>query len=164
MESRKMRNVTEQEAEEWMALAQQHGFASKEGFALGRFIVEPTEVPKEISLLVITPIPADLYTENLQTKTPPIEFDRTAEGQIILPGRWWQHMFERTSEDPEIPEDVRRNAQRMSRHSFVPDTFLPVATETISILAPDASGKLVPTEVVPPGGRISFMLERQEEA
>ena len=77
---------------------------------------------------------------------------------------WWQHMFERTSEDPEIPEDVRRNAQRMSRHSFVPDTFLPVTTETISILAPDASGKLVPTEALPPGGRISFMLERQEEA
>ena len=36
-----MRRVTQQEAEMWRTLAQQHGFGSAEGrFVLGRFIVE----------------------------------------------------------------------------------------------------------------------------
>ncbi len=159
----KMRQVTQEEADEWMSLARQYGFATEEGsFALGRFIVEETS-GAEICLQFITPVPAGLYTEQLQPKTPPIQFDRTPAGEIILPGRWWQHMFECLSEDVEVPEDVRRKAKAMARHSFTGDALLPPTTETILISAPDDKGEMVPTEALPPRTRARIRIQPSSE-
>ncbi|MBI2073132.1 MAG: hypothetical protein HYT81_08895 [Gemmatimonadetes bacterium] len=169
---RRMRPVTNEEAEEWTALARRYGFVNEQGdFALGRFVFGKFGLERvgaaRLYVRFITPVPAGLYTEDLQRKTPPILFDRTAEGQVILPGRWWQGNFERLSEDPQAPADVRQHAARLARHARFSDALLPASVETIAILAPDERGELAPHEAVPPGTEAVILVagapEQQEE-
>jgi len=154
-----MRKITQQEAEQWIALAEAHGFTDSEGrFALGRFVVEGRDDEGHVLLRVITPIPAGLYTEALRKKTPPILFDRTPAGEIILPGRWWQHMFEGLSAHEEVPEATRQAAAAAAATIAVPDVYLPADTDTIEITAPDADGEPVTHEALPPGGVMRLRL------
>lgn len=115
----------------------------------------------------ITPVPAGIYTEDLQRKPPPILFDRTAEGEIVVPGRWWQSNFERLGEDTEAPAEVRQRAALLARHARFSDALLHADVETIAILAPDEKGELAPHEAVPPGTQAVILVEglpaRQEE-
>lgn len=146
-----MRKITQQEADEWMALAYEHGYVSEDGeVALGRFQVEQVTEGR-LRLTLITPVIAGKYSEELQPKTPPIMFDRTPEGNIILPGRWWQHMFERMAGDGDIPAEERRLGGIAARHVFVGDALLPPDRDTIAMSAPDESGEYVTHEALPPG-------------
>jgi hypothetical protein len=152
-----MRKVTRREADAWTALAEQYGFTDAEGdVALGRFDMEATAG----GLLIhkITPIPAGLYSEALERKTPPIRFDRTPAGEIILPGRWWQLWFERVQELEELPAAMRRDAGVAATGVVFPDILLPADTDTIVIDAPDWDGRLVAHEALPPGGQIRLTL------
>lgn len=169
---RRLRPVTKEEAEEWRALARQYGFVNEQGdFALGRFVFEKFGLERvgaaRIYVRFITPVPAGLYTEDLQRKSPPILFDRTAEGQVILPGRWWQRNFERLSEDAQAPADVRQRAALLARRARFSDAILPADVETIAILASDDKGELVPHEAVPPETKTVILVEgvpdQQEE-
>jgi hypothetical protein len=89
---------------------------------------------------------------------PPITFDRTPEGEIIVPGRWWQHVFERSSESPDMPDELREVARKLAQHAKVSDAHVPASVETISFLAPDRNGNLVVHEALPPEGRIDISL------
>jgi hypothetical protein len=153
-----MRRVTAEEAAYWQELAEEHGFTDEDGnIALGRFRVERVD-RNTIALRFITPIVAGLYTDGLEEKQPPIMFDRTANGEIIIPGRWWQHMFEKLSETDD-DEDIRRTAFSAA-HGAVRfhDSHIPSDVETIRFLAPNASGQLVLHEALPPGGTIHMEL------
>lgn len=169
---RRMRPVTQEEAEQWRDLARQYGFVNEQAdFALGRFIFGRFGLERvgaaRMYVRFITPVPAGPYTDDLQRKTSPILFDRTAEGEVILPGRWWQLAFERLSEDEQAPADVRQRAAVVARQARFSDAVLPADVETIAILAPDENGQLVPHEAVPPGTEAVILvegeLERQEE-
>lgn len=154
-----MRKVTKREADEWMALARQHGFVNEEGqVALGRFQTEPAAGGR-IKITFLTPVIAGPDTEDLRPKTPPILFDRTPDGHIILPGRWWQYMFEQLAEDESVPGDIRRTAALAARHVFAEDALLPPDTDTIAMAVPDATGAMVTYEALPPGtvGCINLM-------
>lgn len=144
-----MRRVTRDEAAQWMSLAQEHGFASEKGFALGRFVAEGME-SGNLKIRFVTPMPAGLYSEDLRPKEPPMMFDRLATGEIIFPGRWWQDMFEKLSEAEEVPDEVRRNAALTARVIDMSDGFLPADTDTVEIRASDAQGNLVAHEALPP--------------
>jgi hypothetical protein len=148
-----MRKPTKEEAERWLTLAREHGFTNADGtsFQLGRFSVEPLE-QGAIQITFITPVPAGLRTEHdLRLKTPPILFDRTENGELLLPGRWWASTFEALSEQSGVPTDVRQKALMASRYCAISDGVLPAETETIEILAPDEEGHLVPHEALVPG-------------
>lgn len=167
-EIRQMRPVTKEEAEAWTALARQYGFVNEQGdLALGRLVFEKFGLERvgaaRIYVRFITPVPAGLYTEDLQRKTPPIRFDRTAEGEIIIPGRWWHLNFERLGEDASAPPDVRQQAARMARHARFSDALLPASLETIAIVVPDEKGEMVPHEAVPPGTRAVILVEGSPE-
>ena len=146
-----MRKITQQEADKWMVLAQGHGLVNDKGaLALGRFQVE--EAPNgQLRLTFLTPVVAGTYSEALQRKTPPILFDRTPEGQIIIPGRWWQAMFETLAGRESVPEDERRRSAMVARHVFVKDALLPPETDTIEMRVPDGDGAYVTHEALPPG-------------
>jgi hypothetical protein len=110
-----MRRVTQQEAERWRTLAQQHGFGSAEGrFVLGRFIVEDRD-ENGLVLCVVTPIPAGLDAEKHQLKTPPVMFDRTPADEIVVPSEarffakhWrWPRPYGEAG-DKEQDDDARR--------------------------------------------------------
>ncbi len=142
-----MRKVTREEAAESAALAREHGFLSENGdIAVGRFKLVSGE-----GIEFITPVAAPLYSPDLQRKQPPILFDRTPSGEIILPGRWWAHMFERGNELEGISSDDRRAAALMARHGEFSDILLPAERDTIEFALPDESGQPVVYEALPPG-------------
>ena len=144
----------------WMG---QHGFVDEEGkFKLGRYTSEDME-EGVMAIRLITSLPAGLFTENLEPKSPPIRFDRTPEGQIIIPGRWWAHTLEKLSMADEFPLDVRQGAARASREVDFGDTLLPADTDTIEILAPDSDGNLVPHEAIKPDTCFEMSFQSQDE-
>jgi hypothetical protein len=153
-----MRPVTAEEAARWQQLAEEYGCTDEDGnIAMGRFRVKRVD-GNTIALQFITPIVAGLHTDELEEKQPPIMFDRTANGEIIIPGRWWQHMFEKLSET-DYDEDIRRTAFSVA-HGAVRfhDSHVPSDVETIAFLAPNANGQLVLHEALPPGGTIHMKL------
>lgn len=153
-----MRKVTEREAQQWLALAQEYGFVDADGnIALGRYVIE--QAPGGLVIRFITPVPAGLYSDkDLVPKTPPIMFDRDGNGHIVLPGRWWQLMFERLSEHESAPPDVRRMAAVAARTVVAKDCLLPPEFETIEFMAPNDSGELVAHEALPPDTRIPILM------
>jgi hypothetical protein len=158
-----MRDVTQEEGERWTALAEQHGFTDEAGgIALGRFTVESID-EQSVLLRVITPIVAGGYTDGLEKKEPPILFDRTPNGQIIIPGRWWQHLFEKVSDDADLDEESSKAAAAFARTSAFGDALLPLDFETISFLVPDGSGNPVVHEALPPEGTIRVELHAKNE-
>jgi len=159
-----MRKISQEEAKRWTELARNHGFVNDEGaIALGRFIVEGSSDETGYMIIeFITPCPAGLFGENLQPKTPPIMFDRTATGELIFPGRWWQHMFEELSKHAATPPE-RQTARIASRHVICSDAHLPADTDTISFLAPDEQGNLIVHEALPPGTRVPMEIRPKTE-
>jgi len=152
-----MREVTEREAEQWMALAEAHGQTGPDGtIALGRYVTLSCEMPKagepgRLTVRFVTPVPAPLQSPDLTPKTPPIMLDRQVTGEIILPGRWWQNMFARLSENDGVSDADRRAAMIFATRGEFSDVLLPADTDTISLLAADDAGSLVLHESLPPG-------------
>jgi hypothetical protein len=155
-----MRQITEQEAREWIELAEAYGFYDKDrGLALGRFIVNDAD-NKSMELRFITPVIASEFSDTLEKKTPPIMFDRTDSGEIILPGRWWQRMFEKVASG-DHDQKMRGLAHRAARGGLiVADTYVPREVETIQILSANDNGEMVPFEALPPGGTIRLAISR----
>ena len=155
-----MRRVTQQEEENWRTLAQQHGFGSAEGrFVLGRFIVESRN-ENCLLLCVVTPIPAGLDAKEPQFKTSPVMFERTAADEIVVPGRWWQLMFENVSADVAAPAEMRQMAATMATTTMCSDVLLPADSDTVEIAIPDSHGNTTTYEAVPPGTRLQAKLGR----
>jgi hypothetical protein len=156
-----MRRVTREEAEAWTALARQYGFINADGdIALGRYVLERDD-NGQTWVRFITPVVASFHTErDARPKTPPILFERTDAGEIILPGRWWQRAFESVAADETVPADVRRIATVAARSVLVSDCLVPATVETISFLAPNDVGELVVHEALPPGTRVPLMMQQ----
>ena len=155
--------MPERDAESWLALARAHGFGSSEGrFALGRFIVEG-RAAEGLVLRVITPIPAGLHSQNTRAKTPPILFDRTPAGEIIVPGGWWRLMFQQVTQDPSAPAAMRQMAATIAATIVCHDARLPADTDTIEILPTDSEGHVVPHEALPPGTQLRIRLHVSSE-
>jgi len=151
-----MRRVTQQEGESWRALAQRHGFGSAEGrFVLGRFIVEDRD-ENDLVLCVVTPIPAGLDAETPQLKALPVMFDRTPADEIVVPGRWWQLMFENVSADAAAPAEMRQ----MAATTICSDVLLPPDSDTVEIGVADSQGNMTRYEALPPGTRMRARLDR----
>jgi hypothetical protein len=159
-----LRNVTQAEAKQWIELARKHGHVHEEGgIALGRFIVETDSAPGTVRLRFATPLAAGHFSgATLEKKTPPIMFDRSPAGEIIIPGRWWQSMFERFSEleGEDVPSDAKATAARAARAVRVDDILMPAETDTIAFRAPDEDGNEVVHEARPPGVVITLRMRR----
>ena len=159
-----MRRVTQQEGESWRALAQQHGFGSAEGrFVLGRFIVEDRD-ENGLLLCVVTPIPAGLDAEKVQAEKVQIEklpvmFNRTPSDEIVVPGRWWQVMFENVSADAAAPAEMRQMAATMAATTICRDVLLPADSDTVEIGIVDSQGQMARYEALPPGTRMRARLD-----
>jgi hypothetical protein len=152
-----MRRVTQQEGESWRALAQQHGFGSAEGrFVLGRFIVEGRD-ENGLVLCAVTPIPASLDAEKPQL--PVVMFDRTPADEIVVPGRWWQLMFENVSADAAAPIEMRQMAATMVATTICSDVLLPPDSDTVEIGVADSQGNMTRYEALPPGTRLRVRLD-----
>jgi hypothetical protein len=154
-----MRPVTPQEGESWRALAQRHGFGTAEGrFMLGRFVVEDRD-EDGLVLCVVTPIPAGLDARDSQPEARPVMFGRTRADEIVVPGRWWQVMFDNVSGDSAAPAEMRQMAATLAATTTCRDVLLPANSDTVQISVPDSQGHLATYEALPPGTRMRVKLE-----
>jgi hypothetical protein len=154
-----VRKFTQEEVESWRVLAQQHGFGRAEGrFVLGRFVVEDRD-DTGLLLQVVTPIPAGLDTGPGRRPTPPVMFARTPADEIVVPGRWWQVMFENVRADPAAPAPMREMAATMATTTVCRDVVLPADSDTVELALPDSEGSLATYEALPPGTRMRARIE-----
>lgn len=150
---RRLRRVTEEEAERSEALARKHGFVNERGDLIpGRIRVEKV-TPGKIHITLLTPAPAEPRKEQLQAKASPILFDRLPSGEIVLPGRWTKHVLEFLHRDPTVSPEIRAALPQPARVLF-PNVVLPPDVETVMFLMPDSTGKEIQYEALPPLTRI----------
>jgi hypothetical protein len=130
---------------------------------LGRFIVEDRD-GNDLVLCVVTPIPAGLDAETLQLKAQhkalPVMFDRTPADEIVVPGSWWQLMFENVSADAAAPAEMRQMAATMAATTICSDFLLPSDGDTVEIGVADPEGNMTRYEALPPGTRMRATLGR----
>lgn len=74
---------------------------------------------------LVTPLRAPEYTEDLQRKSPPWRFNRTADGRVVLPGRWFVEVFAAIRDDATRRHEERAIAARASAVSSLEDVVLP---------------------------------------
>lgn len=160
-----MREVTPNEARAWTELAEEHEATDSHGsIATGRFVTHRLG-PDVLELELVTPLVSGEISEQLERKQPPVMFDRTTTGELVIPlGRWIRDAFERLAEDDETPDDVAYSAH-VAAHGGVnmPATvLLPADTDTIAFQLPDEDGEMITHEALPPGGRIRLTVRGEE--
>jgi hypothetical protein len=117
---------------------------------MGRCLVLPSQ-DLDLSLLLVTPCPADQYDENLRRKPSPVRFDRNSCGEIILPGQWFLAKVEELANNPALGEEQRMAALRFSRVAVVEDLILPADMQTLAIGVPNPDGTTSVLEALPGG-------------
>jgi hypothetical protein len=87
-------------------------------------------------------------------------FDRTPADEIVVPGRWWQLMFENVSADAAAPVEMRQMAATMVATTICGDVLLPPDSDTVEIGVADFQGNMTRYEALPPGTRLRVKLGR----
>jgi hypothetical protein len=114
-----------------------------------------------VSVLLVTPCPADEYDDNLQRKPSPVRFDRTPEGAIILPGRWFLTKIEELADNPTVSEELRTTARRFSRTARVQPLILPSEIPTVALNVPAQDGSQTQLEALPGGTTLTVTVQRE---
>ncbi len=117
-----------------MNVLQSQGHVNDNGdVILGRFILLPSHSPV-VSLLLVSPLPADPYDDELRRKPSPIQFGRTASGHIVLPSRMMLTIIEELASNPVIPEELKVLFLNFSRCALpFSDIVLPPEVETVGL-------------------------------
>lgn len=139
-----------------MNLLQSQGHVNEHGdVVLGRFILLPSQSP-EVSLLLVSPLPADPYDDELRRKPSPIQFGRTASDQIVFPSRMMLTIIEDLADNPVVPEELQDLFLNFSRCALpFPDIELPPEVETVAL----PTEKLDIVEALMPGWILTVNLE-----
>jgi hypothetical protein len=74
-------------------------------------------------------------------------FERTPADEIVVPGRWWQLVFENVSADAAAPAERRQMAATMATTTVCSDVLLPADSDTVEIAVPDSQGNMQYDEV-----------------
>jgi hypothetical protein len=137
-------------------LLQSQGHVNDNGdVILGRFILLPSNSP-EVSLLLVSPLPADPYDDELRRKPSPIQFGRTASDQIVFPSRMLLTIIEELANNPVVPEELQGLFLDFSRRALpFPDIELPPEVETVAL--PTEKQDIV--EAMMPGWILTVNLE-----
>jgi hypothetical protein len=144
-----------------MELFQAQGLVNSGGdVGVGRCMLLPSQ-GAGLSLLLVTPCPVDEYDDNLQRKPSPVRFERTPEGAIVLPGRWFLTKVEELADNPTVPEGLRDTARQFSRTALVQPLILTpeIPTVALNVTAQDGSETLL--EALPGGTTLTVTLERE---
>src|SRR5215813_15104951 len=136
----------EQIGDQFLELLRAQGLVDEHNsLPLGRCLLLPNQ-DGDLSLLLVTPCPADQYDENLRRKPSPVRFDRNSCGEIILPGHWFLAKVEELADNPALGEEQRLAALRFSRVAMVGDIVLPVAMQTLALSVPNPDGTITVLE------------------
>ncbi len=134
-----------------MEVFQAQGLVNSGGdVTVGRCMLLPSQ-SAGLSLLLVTPCPVDEYDDNLQRKASPVRFERTPEGAIVLPGRWFLTKMEELADNPAVPEDFRDTARQFSRTALVEPLILSSETPTVALNVCAQDGSQTLLEALPGG-------------
>jgi len=147
-------NVLDLQGQKWM----------DDDVVIGQCVLLPPRPPRELgfSLLLITPCPADEYDDELRRKPFPIQFDRTAQGEVILPARWLITQLERLAENPAAATALQTMALQLSRRADIRDMVMPREMTTVAITVNNADGTQSVYEAIPGGGVLDLDFEIEE--
>ncbi|MET0515345.1 MAG: hypothetical protein ABW047_08490 [Nitrospiraceae bacterium] len=88
----------------------------------------------------------DEYDDTLRRKPSPVRFERTSDGDIILPGRRFLTKVEGLADNPVVPQEVRNTARLFSRIALVEPLILS-GIQTVSVTVRNRDGsELAPNE------------------
>ena len=143
-----------------MELFQAQGLVNSRGaVGVGRCMLLPSR-GEGLSLLLVTPCPVDEYDDNLQRKPSPVRFERTPEGAIVLPGRWFLSKVEDLADNPTVPDGLRETARQFSRTALVQPLVLSPEIPTVALNVPTQDGSQVLLEALPGGTTLTVTLQR----
>lgn len=143
-------------ADDVLNLLRTHGHLNADDeIVLGRFLLLPSQ-PPEVSLLLASPLPVDLYDDALHRKPSPVHFRRTPSGQIVFTSRMMLTVLEELASNPAASEEMRTLFLNYSRYAPpLDDIVLPPQVETVAL--PTESHDLV--EAILPGWILTVHLE-----
>jgi hypothetical protein len=147
---------------EWIRLARQYGGMDEHGNLLadGRVLIEAVdEAERRITARLITPLRAGIYTDDLQRKPPPFLFDRTRDGRVMLPGRWFVTVLEGIRDDPTRPAAERALAARARTAGQFLDVMIPAFLVTRTTVTWSATGEEVECELLSPPLTLTIRLQ-----
>ena len=121
-------------ADDVLSLLRAHGhLKDNDEIVLGRFILLPSQ-PPEVSLLLASPLPVDLYDDELHRKPSPVHFGRTPSGQIVFTGRMMLTVLEDLASNPAASDEMRALFLNYSRCAPpLGDIALPLQVETVAL-------------------------------
>ncbi len=129
----------------------------------GQFVVQRVDVVKgQITVRLLTPARADLYTEDLP-KSPPYRFDRAPDGRVRLPWRWFASMLERLRDEPARPATDRAWAARVLNTGAFRDVLAPSSHVIQAKVTVASTGHEVECELLVPPARFVISLQDFED-
>jgi hypothetical protein len=138
-----MRPMSPAEYERWMPDAYKRGFGC---FKPGGLCEDGMVV--RFTTLALAP----LFDGTLRDHAPALRFPRAADGQIVVPGRCWNRMFQQIVDACGAGRDrVTRAARLSTRRTIMRDVVLAATTDTVIVPWPDESGELMAVEALVPG-------------
>jgi hypothetical protein len=145
-----------------MEVFQAQGLVNSGGeVAVGRCMLLPSQ-GTGLSLLLVTPCPVDEYDDNLQRKPSPVRFERTPEGAIVLPGRWFLTRVEELADNPAVSEDLRDTARQFSRTALVQPLILSPEIPTVALQVGAEDGSQTLLEALPGGTTLTVTISQGE--
>jgi hypothetical protein len=145
-----------------MEVFQAQGLVNSGGeIAVGRCMLLPSQ-GAGLSLLLVTPCPVDEYDDNLQRKPSPVRFERTSDGAIVLPGRWFLTRVEELADNPAVPEDLRDTARQFSRTALVQPLILSSEIPTVALQVGAEDGSQTLLEALPGGTTLTVTISQGE--
>jgi hypothetical protein len=151
-------------ADNAMAVLRAQGhIGADDNIKMGQCLLLP---PREsgISLLLVSPCPADGYDDDLRLKPSPVRFERTAEGEIMLPARWFITKIDALAENPAADAALQTMALQLSRRAECPDVMvLPFEMPTVALLVNNADGTQTIYEALPGGTVLHLKITTPEE-
>ncbi len=149
----------EKTADQVMRLCDAQGLVEEGNLPLGRCLLLPRREDELFSLLLVTPWPADEYSEDLCRLPSPVQCQRNHRDQIVLPVRFLLAKFDEVANNPAVPESTRALALQLSRRVLPGDILMPSDTKTIAITIPESDGTTRMIEALPAGLVISVGTE-----
>jgi len=148
-----MRTPSIAEEERWAKLAEESGNLGEGGSIIRFGGTDIITYQDGLYVKVLTPLPAFMLGPDEQG------FERTGDGEIIIPLDGWIDMFESLREDATAPEETRAAARELCRAiqaGLHPPVLLPASTDVIEVVGLGDDGRECPCEAIPPESEFRF--------
>jgi len=162
-----MRRATENDLRRWEVLARETGNSAEGGRIIRSGACDLVTCTDGLYLKFLTPLPAAMLKEACLEPWKITMFDRSPEGEILLPISGFDVLFKALSKDPSAPPISREVAKTILADlssGDLTEVCLPVETDTIEYEVMWEDGHSSISEALPPELMIPIALAEESEA